>query len=239
MTDDLAALRLQLEWGADEALGEAPLDRFAPAPRRPEPPKPVASPLAPHPHAATLDALADELAAFDGCRLRDTATTSVRPDGNPKARVVLIADAPGRDDDRSGRAFDGAAGALLDRVLAPAGLDRSAMLLTTLVPWRPPGGRPPTEAEVQACLPFVHRLLAIVRPRYLMLVGAASVKALSGRSDSLRRLRGNWLEVQIPGVETVIPTLAFPAMDQWLASSTSRQRLWLDLIALQKAITTT
>ena len=89
----------------------------------------------------------------------------MRPAGSANARLVLIADAPGNDDDRSGTAFSGPAGVTIERVMGSIGLTRADMLLTTLVPWRPPGNRPPSESEIQACLPFLHRLLMIVQPR--------------------------------------------------------------------------
>ncbi len=248
MIDDLTALRLQLDWGADEAIGEVVIDRLsssssraapAPAPVQPAPFRSPSSPTRPPmPRAETLDQLAAELAAFDGCKLRLTATTTVRPDGPAAARIVLIGDAPDGEDDRSGRAFSGAGGALLDRVMASAGLGRADMLLTTLVPWRPPGGRPPTESEIQACLPFVHRLLAIVRPGRLVLLGALTLKALSGGMETMRRKRASWIDVNVPLVDTTMPTLALPPLDQWLSSPIAKQRLWSDLIALQKATTT-
>ena len=89
----------------------------------------------------------------------------------------MIAEAPGADDDRTGVAFAGSAGQTLDRVLGSAGLDRSSLLLTHLVPWRPPGGRAPTDAEVQACLPFLLRLLQLVRPERLVLLKFPTVEA--------------------------------------------------------------
>ncbi len=245
MLDDLDALRLQLDWGADEAIGEAPLDRFAPRPAAAAPisapisaPAKPAAPTRPTPQAETIEQLVAELERFEGCPLRLTATSTVRPDGNPQARVVLVGDSPGSDDDRSGRAFSGAAGALLDRVLATAGLDRDAVLKTTLVPWRPPGGRPPTESEIQACLPFFHRLIAIVRPERLVLLGSLSLRSLTGGTETMRRKRGSWVNVKIPLIDTEIPALPFPVLDQWLASPIAKQRLWSDMITLHKATTT-
>jgi uracil-DNA glycosylase family 4 len=242
MIDALTALKLQLEWGADEALGDAAVDRFAPVPlQRP----PAAAPAVAHtrpvaratPRADTLEALYAELDAFTGCPLRATATHTVRPDGNRAAGLVVIGDAPGSDDDRSGRAFSGAPGQLLDRVLGSIGLDRQAMLLTTLVPWRPPGNRPLSEAEIQACLPFLHRLLALVRPQRLLLLGAAPVRTLTGQNEPIRRLRGRWTEVQIPEAQVPIAALPLPPLDQWLRSATTKRDLWADLRRLRRAVT--
>jgi len=249
--DSLAALRLQVEWGADEALGEEPRDHFQPIPvpvlalgREPlaaPPARPAPVPAAARGQAAadaagTLDELHAALDAFDGCPLRAMATATVRPHGNPAARLVLVAEAPGADDDRAGTAFAGPPGQALDRVLRSIGLDRSAMLLTHLVPWRPPGGRAPTEAEVQSCLPFLLRLLHLVRPDRLVLLGAAPARALTGSSDSIRRLRGRWLEATLPGGPAPIPALPMLPWDQWLRTPAAKRDCWADLLALRQSL---
>ena len=210
----LAALRLQIEWGADEALADEPLDRLIswscnrleakalsgcgnrPArdrhrnpvrqfrrgrsrllPARPRRPRELRrSRMQP----GTVEELRAALAGFDGCGLRDTATNLVFADGNPDARLMLIGDAPGPDEDRSGRPFIGRAGAYLDRMLASIGLDRTEVLLTMLIPWRPPGNRPPTDTEIAACLPFLMRHIALIRPQRLVLLGALPAKVLLG-----------------------------------------------------------
>ena len=251
--DSLAALRLQVEWGADEALGEEPCDHFrsapasAPArealvvpPAAPARPAPVPAPVpaaarseAAASAAGTLDELHAALDAFDGCPLRAMATATVRPDGNPAARLVLVAEAPGADDDRAGTAFAGPSGQALDRVLGSIGLDRSAVLLTHLVPWRPPGGRAPTEAEIQVCLPFLLRLLRLVRPERLLLLGAAPARALCGSSDSIRRLRGRLLQAALPGADISIPALPMLPWDQWLRTPAGKRDCWADLLALR------
>lgn len=250
--DSLAALRLQVEWGADEALDEQPRDHFRPAPARAPsyepsvaPPAVPVLPARPAPAAArsqaaagaaeTLADLHAALDAFDGCALRATATATVRPDGNPAARLILVAEAPGADDDRAGTAFAGPAGQALDRVLRSIGLDRSSMLLTHLVPWRPPGGRAPTEAEIQLCLPFLLRLLHLVRPDRLLLLGAAPAKALTGSSDGIRRLRGRWLQATLPG-DGPIPALPMLPWDQWLRTPAAKRDCWADLLAFRQSL---
>lgn len=244
--NSLQALRLQMEWGADEALLDMPLDRLsraapdADAPRRmltqPEPavvaPRPVAAsaPIA----AETLEALHDALAAFTGCPLRATATNTVRPSGNPAAGLLVIGEAPGSEDDRTGQAFSGLPGQTLDRVLGSAGLDRTGLLLTTLVPWRPPGSRAPSEAEIQACLPFLLRLIAITQPARLVLLGAAPVKALLGGTEAARKLRGRW-QTALCG-EAQIPARPMLPLDQWLRSPAAKRDTWADLLALRTDI---
>ncbi len=260
--DDLTALRLLVEWGADEALADLPLDRFAarPAPAASAPVRPAparssqagavaarssASPAgagaaaraqALAAAASSLSELQAALSAFDGCPLRDTATSTVRPDGNATAGLVLVAEAPAADDDRAGVAFSGAAGTLMDRVLASIGLDRSAILLTHLVPWRPPGSRAPTDAEVQACLPFLMRALVLMRPRRMVLLGAAPARALAGAADGIRRLRGRWLTVPMPDGAASVQALPMLPQEQWMRTPAAKRELWADLMELRRNI---
>jgi len=247
MIDDLIALRLQLEWGVDEALGDAPVDRFAQRPPAVALPAPMldAEPaafrtgrVAPLVQAQTLEALHAELDAFTACPLRATATHTVRPSGGADASILLIGDAPGSEDDRSGQAFSGPPGALLDRVLASIGLDRQRMLLTTLVPWRPPGNRPASESEIAACLPFVHRLIDLVGPRVIVLLGAGPVAALTGTNGTIRQLRGRWLEVTTQTPQNIYPVLPVLPLAQWLRDGTTKQQLWSDLMLLDTVIRT-
>lgn len=248
MIDDLIALRLQFDWGADEALGDVPVDRFGALPPavvlRPARLDAVpAEPLARLPgrtavKAQTLDALHAELDAFTGCPLRATATHTVRPSGVADAPVLLIGDAPGSEDDRSGQAFSGPPGALLDRVMATVGLDRQRMVLTTLVPWRPPGNRPASESEILACLPFVHRLIDLVQPRAIVLLGAGPVAALTGQNGTIRQLRGRWLDVATQTPQKIYPALPVLPLAQWLRDGITKQQLWSDLMLLDARLRT-
>ena len=223
----MAALRAQLEWGADEALELAPrvrLDQPRPEPARPaavvvapaamRPAAPgILGPvmltpgiLAPGRRAMELAAGAGDLAqlraalaGFDGCALAATATNLVFTDGDPAAGLVLIGEGPGAEEDQQGRPFVGASGRLLDKMLASIGLDRTKCLITNVIFWRPPGNRTPTDSEVALCLPFMLRLLALTRPRHVVTLGKLATAALSGQNDGIRRLRGRWLPVAAPG----------------------------------------
>ena len=113
--------------------------------------------------AATLDDLRAAIAEFDGCALRDTASHLVFAEGDPSADLLLIGEPPGADEDRGGTPFAGLGGAYLDRMLASIGLERSQLMLAPLIPWRPPGDRPPSPTELAICLPFLHRLIALAR----------------------------------------------------------------------------
>jgi DNA polymerase len=242
--DALALLRLQTEWGADEALEVAPLDRLRPpAPAqpgarpaaRPAPfAAPAASPAASLDTAETLAALRDAIAAFGGCALRDTATNLVFADGNPAAGLLFVGEAPTAAEDRSGRAFDGPAGAYLERILASIRLDRDTALFTPLIPWRPPGGRPPTAAEVAACLPFLHRLIVLTSPRRMVLLGSLAQRALLGVAPR-KRTRG-WLAASVPGRPNPLPALAFLSPELLMTNPAGRRDAWADLRLLRRAI---
>ena len=115
---------------------------------------------------------------------------------------------------------------------------RTGALLTTLVPWRPPGNRTPTEAEVQACLPFLLRRLQLIRPRRLVLLGGLAAKALTGSAESARRLRGRWRPAVVPGLDAPIPALPMLPLEQVARSAALKQATWTDLLTLRLALNT-
>ncbi len=250
--DELTLLRLQLEWGADEALEEQPVDRRTEA-GRPLPAPVVAPALAsarvlPPPAGpggvAAAEALAAAcatpadlraaLAGFEGCGLRATATNLVFSDGNPAARLVLVADVPGAAEDRAGLPFAGAAASFLDRMLASAGLDRAAWLATSLLPWRPPGDRKPSDSEVQLCLPFLLRHLRLLQPRRVVLLGGLAARTLLPGAG--RRSRGVWHGLQVPGLDGPVPTLALPSIAHIQTTSPAKRDAWADLLRLRRAL---
>jgi uracil-DNA glycosylase len=253
--DPLAALRWLVEAGADEAVGEEPVDRYAlsaqPAAPRPAPlpaapimrPAPSSAPL-PAPTAALQSAralaaaarsvaeLAEALAAFDGCPLKRTATNLVFADGNPEARVMLIGEAPGADEDRLGKPFVGVSGQLLDRMLAGIGLDRQSAYITNIIFWRPPGNRPPTAAEVAACLPFVERHIELAAPELLVLLGAPSAQTILARSDGISRLRGRWFQYQSAGMAHPVPAMPTYHPAYLLRQPGQKRAAWRDWLAI-------
>lgn len=253
MDDALAALKLQIEWGADEALDEAPVNRARSSVAAPrsiqEPPAtlravmPVAPTIAPAIRAEqaaagadSLDALRAALAAFDGCALRDTAANLVFREGDKEARLMLIGDVPGPDEDRSGRPFVGPAGALLDRMLASIGLGRNDVQIAMLVPWRPPGGRPPSETEIALCRPFLLRHIALAGPQRLVLLGPLVARALLPTSGPRRRKGGIWVDLPVPDLAAPVPALATASPAALLASPAGRRAAWADLRALRRAL---
>jgi DNA polymerase len=247
--DMLAALRLQIEWGADEALDDTPIDRtLAPTPR---PPAPVATAVAvavaaragPVARAQAEAAAADSpealrriLAAFTECPLATTATKLVFAEGNPAAGLVVVGEAPGAEEDLAGRPFVGPSGQLLDRMFASIGLSRADFLLTNLIPWRPPGNRPPTETEVQTCLAFLQRHLALLQPRLVVTLGVLPARALTGRDDGMRRLRGRWQMAELPGLNAPVPVLPMLHPAYVMQMPGAKRDAWTDMLALRRRL---
>ncbi len=260
--DALALLRWCLQAGADEAVAEHPVERYrsdrhpaapgsavspptppgpALASPRQAPPRPSAPPMASAlsardlaAAARTLDELAEALAAFDGCLLKKTATKLVFGDGNPAARIMLVGEAPGAEEDRSGRPFVGPAGQLLARMLAAIGLDRSGVYITNVVYWRPPGNRQPTAAEVAACLPFIARHIELVSPEILVAVGGAAAKTLLARNEGITKLRGRWFQYESVGMSRPIPATATYHPAYLLRQPAQKRMAWRDLLMLRE-----
>ncbi|WP_338069551.1 uracil-DNA glycosylase [Allostella humosa] len=176
--------------------------------------------------------------AFEGCALRRTATNTVFADGNPAARVMVIGEAPGADEDRQGKPFVGVSGRLLDRMLGAIGLDRNSAYITNILPWRPPGNRTPTAAEIAMCLPFVRRHVALVDPAILVFVGGVSASTMLDRSEGIMKLRGRWHQYRTDeGNKTIDAMCVFhPA---FLLRTPARKRdAWRDLLSIQARLIT-
>jgi len=186
--------------------------------------------------ASTLEELADALAAFDGCPLKFTATKLVFADGNPRAAVMLVGEAPGSDEDREGRPFVGVSGQLLDRMMAVIGLTRGDFYVANTVYWRPPGNRSPTQAETAACLPFIQRQIELAAPKILVLVGGAAAKTLLNRPDGITRLRGRRFDYESPGLAGPISALATYHPAFLLRQPSQKREAWQDLLTLREMI---
>jgi DNA polymerase len=253
-------LRWHVAAGADEAIGETAVDRFATSAKAVPPPRPVDAaapeprrvPAMPHaamPHAAEpgtsahqaaeavdLAALRAAMEAFEGLPLKAAATSTVFGDGNPEAGVMCIGEAPGQEEDRQGLPFVGASGKLLDRMLASIGLDRQSAYITNILPWRPPANRKPTSDEVAACLPFVSRHIDLIDPQLLILFGGAAASALLARGEGINRLRGRWFEYSSPGLPRPIPAIATFHPEYLLCTPEAKREAWHDLLMVKKRL---
>ncbi len=146
----------------------------------------------------SIDALKEAIAEFDGISLKKTATNLVFCDGNPKAKIMLIGEAPGADEDRQGKPFVGTSGQLLDKILACIDLDRNeedplkSVYISNILNWRPPGNRTPSPAEIEVSLPFIEKHIQLAKPELIILCGGVSAKSLLGSGDSISKLRKKW-----------------------------------------------
>jgi DNA polymerase len=263
MSDRLQALNLQLGFGVDEAIGDTPVDRYTlsaadtatlaatPDTKRPEkgnesrtavqqPPR--SSPgsgdaalesTSAADSAQTLEELRTTLAAFEGCALKRTATNLVFADGNPAASVMIIGEAPGADEDRLGLPFVGVSGKLLDRMLGFIDLDRTSAYITNVLPWRPPGNRKPTQAEVAVCLPFIKRHVELANPKILVLAGGAAASTLLDTSQGISRIRGRWHNYSSPGLTHPISALPTFHPAYLLRTPGQKRFAWRDMLALK------
>jgi DNA polymerase len=245
--------------GVDVALDEAPVDRLTPrapmpteksaaaAVEAPAPPAPRIPALAVAPSdetaraaraaaraATTLAELREALARFEGCNLRLTATQLVFADGNPESRVMLVGEAPGRDEDIQGLPFVGRSGQLLDRMLAAIGLDRSSVYIANVIPWRPPGNRTPTPQETAVCRPFIERQIELADPDFLVLLGGAAAKEILDTPDGILKLRGRWRDYAT-GTRT-IRALATLHPAYLLRQPLQKRLAWRDLMMLKAAL---
>lgn len=298
---NLAALAWLVEAGVDEAVGEAPVNRFqakAGAPTSHPPleggsknqsapargffgegshprsttndPSPKFAPqistlpqgdgvkrrasvsptsvLNPHAHdndhigrameiaraCSTLAELKAALEAFEGCALKQFASTTVFADGNQDARIMFIGEAPGFEEDKTGLPFVGKAGKLLDKMLAAIGLDRTTAYIINVLPWRPPDNRNPDLAEVAKCIPFLRRHIELHAPNIMVLLGGSPLKHVLGKAEGILSTRGKWLEYHVGGrMIPVMPTL-HPA---YLLRQPGHKKLaWRDLLLIKHKI---
>ncbi len=181
--------------------------------------------------AATLEELADQLARFDGCGLKATAKNLCFFRGAPKARLMLIGEAPGREEDLAGKPFVGRAGQLLDKMLAAIGLAEHDVHITNIVYWRPPGNRTPTPQEAQVCRPFLERQVELVGPELIALLGGAAAKHVLDVVDGIMRIRGKVREIEIGSAKVRAIATLHPA---YLLRTPAAKRLaWRDLLAVK------
>lgn len=248
---DRALLEWQVELGATDAILDAPVNRYdletpTPAPKKTAPEGKTATPTpvavvevdavgAARAAAATandLEALSAVMQAFEHCELKRGARSFVFCDGNPAARVMIVGEAPGREEDRAGRPFVGRAGQLLDRMFDAIAMGRKhedaaqSLYITNVLPWRPPSNRTPDAPEIAMMLPFLERHIALADPDVVILMGNTPCQALLGRTG-ITRMRGNWTEV-----------LGKPCLPMFhpaylLRNPIAKREAWADLLSLK------
>ncbi|MFN4154832.1 MAG: uracil-DNA glycosylase family protein [Paracoccaceae bacterium] len=253
-----AALLWQVDLGIDEWLLDAPLDRYdlpevvkpaltaAPAPAAapvarvtapavvPDAPKvdAVAEARALAAQAHTLEELRAAIEAFEHCEIRRGARNLVFSGGLPGARVLILGEAPGAEEDREGRPFAGPPGQLLDEMLAAIGLSReattpeTAVYLTNILPWRCLGSGEPVPDDVAMMRPFVARHIELAAPEVIVAMGNTPLFALTG-TRGIARARGQWMEA------LGRPLLPMLHPESLLRTPMAKREAWEDLLALE------
>ncbi len=191
--------------------------------------------------ADTLEALRTAIEGFHGCPLRNTARNTVFARGNPAAKIMVIGEAPGRDEDMEGVPFVGPAGLLLDRIFAAIGLAPDQLYITNVINWRPPGNRSPTQDEIASCLPFIERHIALIKPDILILAGDIAARSLLASSENITKLRGQWAGYPLrdtAGEPTGTTIRALPTFHPayLLKRPTEKRFVWQDMLALAKRL---
>jgi DNA polymerase len=184
----------------------------------------------------SIEELRKAVEGYDGCALKQTCQRTVFSDGNPKARIMLVGEAPGRDEDEQGLPFVGASGKLLDRMLASIGLDRDQVYITNVIYWRPPGNRKPEPSEVGLCLPFMERQIELIDPAVMMFLGGAAATALLAKTEGITKLRGRWHDYAAPGLQRPIPCLPTYHPAYLLRTPIHKREAWRDLVTLRKKL---
>ena len=186
----------------------------------------------------TLEELKALMLSFEGCPLKKFATNLVFADGNPKSSLMIVGEAPGADEDKQGVPFVGTSGKLLDRMLETVGILRNKnAYISNIVPWRPPGNRPPTTQEIAQCLPLIERHIELVNPKVLLLLGGVALKSLWQTAEGIMKVRGTWRSYTSSGLENpLLSTVTYhPAF--LLRSPSQKAQVWRDLLALSQKIT--
>lgn len=260
-----AALQWHIDMGADEALLEDPFDRTVAT--EVATPDPVISEISPIPQpmpeqdigplrgvselrdeavrlakeAQTLEELRQAIADYEGLSIKKTSTNLVFSDGNPKAPIMVVGEAPGADEDRMGKPFVGVSGQLLDRILACIDIDRNeedpakSVYISNILNWRPPGNRTPNPAEIDLSLPFIERHIELINPKILIFAGGVSAKGLLNTESGISRLRGKFQDYKsltLGGSQT-IPALATYHPAYLLRTPSQKKLVWQDVLMVQ------
>jgi uracil-DNA glycosylase len=182
------------------------------------------------PMPSTLENVARRIAACTRCELCKTRKNTVPGQGSGTPEIMFIGEGPGADEDEQGLAFVGRAGQLLTRMIEAMGYQRDQVWIGNIVKCRPPNNRNPTAEEMNACLPYLREQIALLKPRVIVCLGAVAVKGLFDTTETISRLRGNWM--QFEGIDTM-PTF-HPAY--LLRNPPAKRVVWDDLKAVLKKL---
>ncbi|MBX4911728.1 MULTISPECIES: uracil-DNA glycosylase [Rhizobium] len=181
--------------------------------------------------ARSLSELKTAIEAFNGCNLKHSARSTIFASGDAESGIMVIGSAPSAEDDREGLPFSGKSGQLFDKMLAAIGLNRSSVLLTQVIPWRPPGNRAASAAEIDICRPFIERQIALIEPQAILLLGNFAARFFFGENDTIHGLRGRWKDIVI--ADRAIPAIASLHPQDLLTAPVNKRLAWNDLLAFQ------
>ena len=182
----------------------------------------------------SIDDLKSYIKNSEICNLKKTAINTVVGDGNENANIMLIGEAPGAEEDKIGKPFVGAAGILLNKMLNAIDLKREDIYITNIIPWRPPNNRTPSNDEILQCLPFVQKIIEIVKPNLILLLGATSAKAILNSNLSIAKLRGESHEYQSINHKENVNCLVTYHPAFLLRSPNYKKEAWIDLQEFQR-----
>lgn len=186
--------------------------------------------------ARSLAELKTAVEGFASCNLKTSARSTITATGAATSGIMVIGSMPSADDDREGLPFSGRAGLLLDRMLAAIGQSRESVLVTTIIPWRPPGDRMPSAPETAICRPFIERQIALAEPRQVLVLGNFAARFFFGETGTIHALRGKWREIGSGG-ET-LPAMATLHPQELLTAPASKALAWMDLLAFSERLPT-
>ena len=234
------ALKSVLDWWECAGVDVPVMPKARPKPKaKPAAQTPISSPPAPPlpirdealAKLTSLDDLRKIIVKFDAGEISDLARQAVISRGNPEADIMVIGEAPGRDEDIQGKPFVGRSGQLLDRIFASIGLTEANIYITNVIFWRPPGNRNPTPEELTKCLPLTQRHIELIDPKMILLVGGVSFSALTGQTGIMKH-RGQWTSLSANGRD--IPTLPIYHPAFLLRQPALKKDVWRDMLSLRE-----
>ncbi len=182
--------------------------------------------------SSSLEELKEKISNFEGCSIKQTATNTVFGRGVLNAKIMFIAEAPGTDEDRYGVPFAGKNALLLDKMIFAAGFDQQDCYFATILPWRPPGNRTPTESEISICLPFINKQIELVAPQYIFFLGGSASNHLLETNEPISKIRGKWLEYKYKNKKFETITSFHP--EYVLKNQEQKAKIWSDLLRVRK-----
>ena len=181
-----------------------------------------------------LSELRNKIKSIKNCELKKSATNLVFSDGNPNAKIMIIGEGPGANEDKEGKPFVGRAGKLLDKMLESINLNRKNVYISNVVNYRPPQNRKPTDVEIRRYLPFLQKHIEIINPRILLLLGSTALNAIIGNEIVISKARGKWVNKKIGNTETNVIASFHPAF--LMRQPDQKKYAWEDLKMIRKKI---